>query len=557
MLEDKAPTPVLLAVQISEELRAQTAAADLIRVFVTGATLCSRAKHIRLIHRDGELLVVQGEAFRRGKQIRFRGVRPLKDSEAQLGAVFNTVGQAHDAVLTSGRFHEVSSSHEWCLNKDRLADLLCFPLQSDSHNAGILFVKGEVGAAPFDQTLIGCLRLLSAQAAVALENIRYRLQTSSAPPQQEVAAEALRESERALAEAQRISKTGNWRWNLITDCVTASPECRRIYGVSQSTNLTRTPFLSAVHPDDLPQVEIDVASSIAHGRVLKHEYRLLLPSGEIRNVLVEGHPQPDEQGAMHYIGVVSDVTERTQFQQNLQTAQAKLSNALRLATIGEFAAAIIHEIAQPLTGIVTNTETCLRWMAKQPADIDRAQTAARRALRDAERAIGVSRGLRSLVSKSGISKAPVDIDDTIEEVSLLLSGELERENIRLSLHKAAERPVSGDRFQLQQVLMNLMCNAIDAMRSAKHRTRRLMISSESLDADNVQITVHDTGEGFLNDPEQLFDPLFTTKPGGMGMGLRICRSIVDGHGGKLTATSSTAGTTFRCTLPYIPRPDNS
>jgi signal transduction histidine kinase/GAF domain-containing protein len=558
MLEDNGSAPLLTPTQFSQELCAQSDATTLVRVFVRGVLLFSHANHVRLIRRDLDSLVIEAEAMTNGDEIDLQDRRMLRESEASLQGTFNTALLTRNIVLSKDWLSNESPHGDQEFSESSLPTLWCLPLLPNNQGLVLLCLQRETGAPPFENTMVSHLLLLSAQAAVALDNIRYRAQIICENAQREIAEKTLRESEHALAEAQRISKTGNWRWNLKTDAVTASLECRRIYELPELPHVTREDFMVLVHPDDMSQLESTVSGNIAEGRVLKHEYRLLLRNGDVRYVQVEGHPQTGGGDAIHYVGVVSDITERKLFENHIQNVQAKLARALRLATMGELAAAIIHEIAQPLTGIVTNTEACLRWLAKSPTNIERANAAARRALRDAERAIGVSRGLRSLVSKSGISKVPVDIDDTIEEVALLLSGELERADVRLHLEKAAERPVSGDRVQLQQVLMNLMCNGIDAMRSVDQKSRRLTVSSGSLDEYTALVTVHDTGEGLHGrNPEELFDALFSTKPGGMGMGLRVCRSIVEAHAGKLTASSNADGTRFQCTLPYVERTDNS
>ena len=184
--------------------------------------------------------------------------------------------------------------------------------------------------------------------------------------------------------------------------------------------------------------------------------------------------------------------------------------------------------------------------------IDRARAAAKRVVTEAERAANVFYGLRALASKTGIVQVPVDIDDAIEEVALLLRGELERGNIRLEIRCDARRPVHGDRFQLQQVIENLMHNAIDAMLSVDNQPRLLTIISESKDKGTAMVTIHDTGCGFgPHTAEELFEALFTTKPDGMGMGLKVCRSIVEAHGGRLQAQSGSDGTRFQFTLPYV------
>ncbi|MFP3646690.1 ATP-binding protein [Paraburkholderia sp. SIMBA_054] len=558
MLEQYGPAFASTPVQVAQELLAQSDATNLVRVLARGILLCSQTNYVSLVRRHRDTLLIEAEAIKNRDTIELSNQRSLRKSETRLHSAFNTALLTRNIVFLSDWSPGKSVNHEHHRHDAYLPTLWCVPLISNEQGLDLLCLQREAGAAPFHRELIDQFLLLSAQAAVSLDNIRYRAQIEHDNAQRENVERILRDSENTLAEAQRISKTGSWRWNVSTDVVAASKECRRIYDLPDLPRVTRRDFMALVHPNDRSQVESTVKGNVSEGKVLKHEYRLLLRNDEVRYIQVEGHPQTDDSGAVCYVGVVNDITERKLFENHLQNVQAKLSRALRLATIGELAASIIHEIAQPLTGIVTNTEACLRWIEKNPTNVERADSAARRALHDAERAIGVSRSLRSLVSRSGTLKVPVDLDDTIEEVALMLNGEIERANIRLLLVKAAERPVSGDRFQLQQVLMNLMCNGIDALRSADRGSRLLTVSSKSLDESTAQVTIHDTGEGFHGrNPEDLFDALFTTKPGGMGMGLRVCRSIVEAHGGKLIASSDAEGTKFQCTLPYVGRVGNS
>jgi len=334
--------------------------------------------------------------------------------------------------------------------------------------------------------------------------------------------------------------------------VQASVEFFRIYGLEFTPVSPRSTFTDLVHSDDIQALQRVVGGATAQGKSFRTEYRIHAASGDLKYLQNEGHPQIATDGTLYYVGIVMDTTERRNTEKALQATKAQLASALRLSTMGELAASIIHEINQPLTGIMANAQVCLRWLLPEPPQIDRAREAAKRLVGDAERAANVFRGLRALASKIGIVQVPVDIDDAIEEVALLLRGELERGNIRLEIRRGALRAVHGDRFQLQQVIENLMHNAIDAMLCVDDSPRRLTITSEPKSDGVAMVTVHDTGCGFgSHSPEELFDALFTTKPDGMGMGLKVCRSIIEAHSGKLVASSGTDGTKFQFTLPYV------
>jgi PAS domain S-box-containing protein len=362
----------------------------------------------------------------------------------------------------------------------------------------------------------------------------------------------LRASEKALADAQRMSRTGSWRWAIAADTVAASVEIFRIYGLEYAPLVPRSTFADLWHPDDKQAVHIALNRATTQVTSFRVQCRIHAANGELKYLENEGHPHLEADGTLYYVGIVMDVTERRNAEKALQTTKAELARALRLSTMGELAASIIHEINQPLTGITTNSEVCLRWLLFDPPQIERARAAAKRVVGDADRAANVFRGLRALASKTGIVQVPVDIDDAIEEVALLLRSELERGNIRFEFRRGSRCPVHGDRFQLQQVIENLMHNAIDAMLCVEDHPRHLTITSEPAGAGMAIVTVKDTGCGFNpHTAEELFDALFTTKADGMGMGLKVCRSIVEAHGGTIRASSGIDGTEFQFTLPYV------
>jgi signal transduction histidine kinase len=221
--------------------------------------------------------------------------------------------------------------------------------------------------------------------------------------------------------------------------------------------------------------------------------------------------------------------------------------------VGELAGSIIHEINQPLAAVIGNAEVCVRWLDRPEPDLMEARNAISRLVRDGRRAADVIAGLRALAQKSGVQLTRVDISDAIEEVITLLRGEVERGRIVLQLDLPRyKKPVLGDRVQLQQVLINLIRNGIEAMGVIVDRPRHLKVSLEPHGLDQAVVAIEDTGAGL--DPttaDRIFEPLFTTKPGGMGMGLSICRSIVEAHHGRLWVSSNFPhGTSFRFTVPF-------
>jgi C4-dicarboxylate-specific signal transduction histidine kinase len=252
------------------------------------------------------------------------------------------------------------------------------------------------------------------------------------------------------------------------------------------------------------------------------------------------------------VAFVLDLTERKRAEEALRTAQADLTRAARLTTMGELAASIAHEINQPLASMVTNGEACLLWLANDGPDLDEARQAAERIITDAHRAGDIIRSVHALARKSGPEMTQLDVNDAIREVLVLMRSELRDRHVALETELSGGlEPIMGDRVQLQQVILNLIMNGIEAMSAVMRQPRVLRVRSQIDGPGDVLIAIEDSGPGLAPETmDRLFDPFFTTKPSGMGMGLSICRSIVDAHGGRLWASpQSPRGAVFQFTVP--------
>jgi two-component system sensor kinase FixL len=247
----------------------------------------------------------------------------------------------------------------------------------------------------------------------------------------------------------------------------------------------------------------------------------------------------------------NDISKRKEAQDALQRAQTELTHVSRVTTLGELTASIAHEVNQPLAAVVTNGEAGLRWLKLQPPQIEEARSVLERIIADGHRASEVIKRLRELARKSDPKMAPLDINDAIKDVAGLVQGELQRHNVRLRLDLNDRlRLAVGDRVQLQQVLLNLMMNGVEAMASSDTSLRELVVRSLPQEDGRVQVAVQDTGVGLDPDLDNLFQAFYTTKPNGMGMGLSICRSIIEAHDGELWASPNKGmGATFHFTIP--------
>jgi len=265
-----------------------------------------------------------------------------------------------------------------------------------------------------------------------------------------------------------------------------------------------------------------------------------------------GHPVFNAAGELvEFVGTSMDVTERKRAEEALHQAQAELAHVTRVLTIGELTASIAHEVNQPLAAVATNGNAGLRWLAGDPPNLAEARECLKRIIRDANRAGEVITRIRSLVKKSASAQAPLDLSELIQEVLTMINPEARRRQAAVRIELApALPPVRGDRVQVQQVLLNLAMNGLDAMMTVTERPRELVIKAQPHDAGAVRVAVQDSGSGL--DPqtmERLFEPFYTTKPNGLGMGLSISRSIIEAHGGRLwPAANGDYGATFHFTL---------
>jgi PAS domain S-box-containing protein len=372
------------------------------------------------------------------------------------------------------------------------------------------------------------------------------------------AEQALKRSEFYLAQAERISHTGCWARNTTTGEVFWSEEEWRIFGLDPTkTELTYQVFLNMVHPDDRPSVELISANAVRSGQPYNIPYRIIFKDGSIKHLHMVGNPVFHESGEVkEYIGVTMDVSGRKRTEAALQEAQSELARVARLTTMGEFAASIAHEINQPLAAIVAHGQAARRWLNRDVPDLQEANKAITSAVNAANRTSEVMARIRALLRNDKPEYAAIDINSVIRDVLTLTNSTLQARTVLVRTRLPADLPqVLGDRIGLQQVIMNLITNGTDAMSSITDRPRILRIESQVESSDSILVAVEDAGTGF--DPgiaDRIFDRLFTTKPNGMGLGLSICRSIIEAHGGRLWASpGSPYGAVFQFTMPIWER----
>ena len=355
-----------------------------------------------------------------------------------------------------------------------------------------------------------------------------------------------------LALGQQITRTGSWAWSRSSGELFWSREHFRIFGLDPSrTDVSYGLLFQMIHPGERARVEQEFQEAVRAHRDFEGEYRIVRPDGGTVHIHSRAYPVFGKPGEItEYVGTVADITERKHREESLGSMQAELARASRAITLGQLMASIAHEVNQPLAALVANASAALRWLAWKGPQIEKARQALERIVRDGNRASEIIARIRSLVRRSDTQRDPLSLNSVIHEVTALLKAELRENNIAVRTNLAEPlSPIRGDRVQMQQVLLNLIMNAIEAMSGVVTRPRQLTITSTA-DVTGVAVAVEDSGIGVDEQAlERIFEPFYSNKPQGMGIGLAISRSIIEAHGGRLWAVNKAPGASFRFRLP--------
>jgi PAS domain S-box-containing protein len=368
--------------------------------------------------------------------------------------------------------------------------------------------------------------------------------------------EALRASEEQLRIAQKASGSGAWDWNPRTGVCVWSEDHSRIFGLPpESVAPTWESGFELVLPDDRPRLQATVLQALKPEGELEVEYRIQRRDGQVRWVMSKGRTYCGDEGRpIRMIGLTQDITDRKNLEQALQKTQSEIARLSRVLTMGELTSSIAHEVNQPLAAVVTNGDACLRWLTLDPPNICKARDSVVWIIKEGKRAAKVIKRIRAMAKNTPPQKAALGVNEVIEEVLGLVNSELSRNRVSLQTQLASQLPgVLGDRVQLQQVILNLISNGIEAMNAITQGPKELAISTNAVENDQVLITVRDSGTGLTPKlAERLFEAFFTTKNEGVGLGLSISRTIVEAHGGRLWAVANDDhGATFHFTLPRM------
>ncbi|MGA8584811.1 MAG: PAS domain S-box protein [Roseiarcus sp.] len=525
------------AIKASQAVSGEIVLENLIKTLMVIAVEHAGAERGVLILPRGDQLWVEAQVTTGLKTVEVDLRRALvAPSELPLSILQYVIRTQEPAIADDASREKPFSADEYVASR-RVRSVLCLPLIKQAKLVGVLYLENNVAGSVFTPARIALLKLLASQAAISLENARlYGELTMS------------EERWRKLFESVPVGVglIGSHRRYIATN-----PAFQRMLGYS-GAELNRLSPADITYEDDRAETEAIVAASIAGEPSQRIEKRYRRQDGGVIWAEVNGFLASIEGSAPLLGAIAVDVTERKRAEEALRDAQAGLERMGRLTTMGELSASIAHEINQPLAAIVTQSEAAMRFLNRNEPDLDEVRDALSCIARDGMRMADVIRGLKALARKSGPQLAKLDIDDAIKEVLTLAGAELRRHDVILRTALATgDQRVMGDRIQLQQVLLNLIVNGVEAMREVTERTRELTVSSTLADPSSVLVAVQDTGAGL--DPavaDRVFQPFFTTKPDGTGMGLAICRSIIETNGGRLwAAPRGPHGADIRFTIP--------
>lgn len=496
-----------------------------------------------LLH--GDEPYVEAEATTSGGRLqvvlRRERVSPQDLPQSALQFVLRTQGRL---VLDDALAEGLDPRDEY-VARARPRSVLCLPIFKQTKLIGALYLENNLTTRAFMADRVRVLDFLASQAAIAIENARLYSD--------------LRRSEALLKEAQHLSSTGSFYWRASLDVIEFSEQTYRMYELDAGQPATLERVLGLTHPEDRSLLLEMVERARGAGSDLDYQYRVQMPSLAVKYFHLVAHGTRSKDGELEYIGAIQDVSQRRRSEEALGKVRSELAHVARVTSLGVLTASIAHEVNQPLAAIVTNASTCLRLLAAEPPNLEGARDKARRMIRDGHRAADVVTRLRALFAGKEAATERVDLNEATREVVALSASELQKNRVALRQELALDLPaVSGDRVQLQQVILNLLLNATDALRSVETRPRQIVIRTER-DGEAVRLSVKDCGVGIEpHTVTQLFEAFYSTKQGGMGIGLSVSRSIIESHQGRIWAEANgDQGATFAFSLPCQPEESGS
>jgi PAS domain S-box-containing protein len=480
----------------------------------------------------------------------------LRQGFATLPGFPESVLRAHESVILDNASAKSAFSDDEYIRAKGVRSILCLPLVKHGELIGALYLENSLTSCVFTPDRLTVLELLASQATISLENARLYAELQHENSDRRKAEEALRASEERMSLAAESANLGMWVWDIPGDDIWATEKCRLLLGFEPTERLDFRKFIDRLHPEDRAPTREALRRSLQTRSEYDMEYRVVLPDGSVRWISVRGHATFDaENRAVRLMGVSIDITSTKLAQLQLLQQRDELAHLSRVTTLGEMATTLAHELNQPLAAIHSNAETAEILLAKEPLELDELRSIVNDIRQDGLRAAEVILRMRSLLRRHQFKMERIEVKSLIEAVSELLHGVVISHRARLRIELApALPPVLGDAIHLQQILLNLIINALEAMVDCPTRERQVVVRAATHAALGLEVTVTDQGPGFSKGKlAKLFEPFFTTKKKGMGMGLAICQRIIQSHGGHLSAENNPdRGATVRFTLPIGP-----
>jgi signal transduction histidine kinase len=470
-------------------------------------------------------------------------------------SVLHTAARTRESVILDDASARIPFSADKYVSQQHARSVLCVPLVKQAKLVGALYLENNLAPHVFTLAKLAVLQMLATQAAISLENVRLYDELRRENSERRRAEEGLRRSEAYLSEAQRLSHTGTFAWRPSSGEIYWTEETFRIFEYDPAGTPTLELLQRRIHPDDMTAFRQVVERASEDGRDFAHEYRLRMPNDGVKHVYVVARAFREEAGEVDFVGAVMDVSAIRLAERELHKTRTDLAHVTRVTSLGELTASIAHEVNQPLGAVMFNAEACMSWLDRNPPNMNEAHAALQRILRDGTRAGEVIQRIRALAKKTDAKMTPLNLNEVLSESLSFVQHELSSSQVALHVEHAGTLPVIlADRVQLQQVILNLVMNGIEAMQPITDRARELVIRSEQDDAQHVRVTVTDCGAGFsAESTDRLFNTFFTTKSSGLGMGLSICRSIIELHGGRIWAVPNVPhGAIVQFTLPLHP-----
>jgi PAS domain S-box-containing protein len=450
--------------------------------------------------------------------------------------VLHNVLRTQESVLLEDAATDSPFSADSYIRRRQARSVLCLPLLNQAKLLGVLYRENNLASHVFTSARIAVLELLASQAAISLENARLY--------------NDLQDREARIRRLVDSNIIGIVIFNLHGRIIDANQAFLDMVGYAREDIVSGRLQWTELTPAEWREAdERAVAELKAAGTVRPREKEYFRKDGSRVPILL-GSTFDDRQD--EGVTFVLDLTERKHVEQALRDMQTNLAHVVRITTLGELTASIAHEVNQPLGALVANAEACLQWLRRATPDLDAACRSVEWIIDEGNRASEVIRRVHALAKKTEIEKVPLDINDVVREVVALVQRDLTSHQASLRVELAPALPmILGDRIQLQQVMINLVMNGAQAMQSVTDRPREMVIRSAQDKKEEVRVSVTDSGVGIsAENADRLFAPFFTTKSSGMGMGLSICRSIMQAHGGRLWATANIPhGATFQFILP--------